>query len=79
MRADEMFEKIKYKEKIIHYVDKKIESITYRNEKGDTIEFNNFVEEIKINKNYLIFKELQVINAKVKELGWNVSTVDKNL
>ena len=70
-KADEMFEKIKYK---LIYQDKN--SVCYRNNRNSHIYFRNDDKTIdlatnNINNKILTLEQLQAINEKVKELGWN--------
>ncbi len=87
MSADEMFEKLGYRilfdesclcryikhfelkpaRHIIFSFDKEV-SVSEENEKG-----------LAVNRDYFIMPELQAINAKVKELGWDVSAMDENI
>lgn len=76
-KADEMFEKLGYEKKeynkeIIFYFQRN----GFKEEYG--FEFNNIDREIYpvcYGKNdeaiYITIQELQAINEKVKELGWN--------
>lgn len=72
-KADEMFQELGY-EKEERYSN----SIEYIGEDEDSITFINGYEFdddkcIRINKSneYITTQELQAINEKVKELGWN--------
>ena len=82
IKADEMFEELGY-EKIVElkepddYDNGVIELILYRDEvKGFEIEFWNdrtISKSSNYDESYLTIEELQAINEKVKELGWNES------
>ena len=75
MSADEMFKKLRYKK----YFNDENEVITYAFEGSDYIKFYNKRKLVKAYiwqpendmPKYLNTKELQAINEKVKELGWN--------
>ncbi len=80
MRADEMFEELGYKksytqsENIKYYKDN--DNVIYFDLNKKTFDKSG---EYDCMCDYITMQELQAINAKVKELGWNVSTVDENL
>lgn len=68
-KADEMFEKLGY---IEHYNTEYAEIFRKDSKKsfGRQIAFNQKTKGIMI-ENYITMQELQAINEKVKELGWN--------
>ena len=81
-KADEMFEELGYEKIVEHkfkepddYDDGVTELILYRDEvKGLEIEFWNdrtISKTSNYDVSYLTIQELQAINEKVKELGWN--------
>ena len=81
-KADKMFEELGYEKIVEHkfkepddYDDCVKELILYRDEmKGLEIEFWNdrtVSKERNYDLSYLTMQELQAINEKVKELGWN--------
>ena len=72
--ADKMFEKLGYIYSSVIQEKGKIIHIIFRNHNNYTIELKIETKEILIsnyNTSCLTFKELQAINEKVKELGWN--------
>lgn len=60
-KADEMFEELGYKNTFYNY---------YEHDFGTSIEFENEYKEINVS-GHIGVQELQAINEKVKELGWN--------
>ena len=81
-KADKMFEELGYEKIVEHkfkepddYDDDVTELILYRDEvKGLEIEFWNdrtISKTSNYDVSYLTMQELQAINEKVKELGWN--------
>lgn len=69
-KADEMFEKLGYE------IDKNKNEITYINLTSDEFieltDYPNYGKMIKYSKyEGITMQELQAINEKVKELGWN--------
>lgn len=65
-KADEMFEKIGY-EKFFENKD----VIRYSNDNSIIIEFYNGAKGFDKSIYAINIQELQAINEKVKELGWN--------
>ena len=68
MSADEMFKKLGYLREERKYAD------VYLKATKDLIRqfgFNKTNESIMIDVHYITIEELQAINEKVKELGWN--------
>ena len=67
-KADELFEKLRYR---------KIEDYNvYKNRRGSHIYFNNFNKTVDVcghhnNNKILTMKQIEAINEKIKELGWN--------
>ena len=89
-KADEMFKELGYKkyyDEIEEKIEGKIIYIKGNPATGDIIEFNLLHHEIigYVNDKYIkhaiyfTLKELQAINEKVKELGWNEYTINKEL
>ena len=82
MNADEMFEKLGYekqedKYRIEYYIKQNFTHFViikkiylYKIEKDICMEQWNVTEEIKVSMN-ITMQELQAINKKVEELGWN--------
>jgi hypothetical protein len=71
MKADEMFEKLGYKKK-----ETDLEQIQYKNELNNIICFDLTYHTVAVFNyydgfEYITMQELQAINEKVKELGWN--------
>jgi hypothetical protein len=70
MKADEMFEKLGYKKnEIMWEEDNKVHYIYY-NSNDTEIEFSVDSKVISVS-NIIYIQELQAINKKVEELGWN--------
>lgn len=71
MKADEMFEKLGYKKSKNNVGG----TFGYKNSIGHQIIFYDTEEILKFDENYDVegidMQELQAINEKVKELGWN--------
>lgn len=72
-KADKLFEKLGYIK-----VEDRESHIEYRkNVDGDLFEIDFWKEDNTVSKNYyrdigyITMQELQAINEKVKELGWN--------
>ena len=81
-KADEIFKELGYEKIVEHnfkepddYDDGVTELILYRDEvKGFEIEFWNdrtISKTSNYDVSYITMQELQAINEKVKELGWN--------
>lgn len=69
-KADKMFEKLGYKKKDTYWKeDKQIPFIEYSTDEI-SIEFSIGTKHIMIT-NLINMQELQAINEKVKELGWD--------
>lgn len=70
-KADEMFEELGYSK--LSEVGNNERVIIYRNTKGKYIQFNHLVKKVSLEGNYkwVDMQELQAINEKIKELGWN--------
>ena len=74
-KADEMFEKLGYEKNedirtdlgCIYYI--RVKHYIYN--EFPKIIFHNKFKSISIQKDYISLQELQAINEKVKELGWN--------
>ena len=86
-KADEMFEELGYEKIVEHkfkepddYDDGVTELILYRDEvKRLEIEFWNdrtISKTSNYDVSYLTMEELQAINEKVKELGWNENSIN---
>jgi uncharacterized protein YlbG (UPF0298 family) len=70
-KADEMFEKLGYKKEVRKYADvynKHYKDINMIRQFG----FNTKSKAVMIDVEYITMQELQAINEKVKELGWEV-------
>lgn len=59
--ADEMFEKLGYEKNLA----------TYINTNNKVITFDYVFEEVLFGHSIITMEELEAINEKVKELGWN--------
>lgn len=69
-KTDEMFENLGFSK--LSEVGNEIKTI-YRNCKGKHIQFNHWVKRVSFDGScrWIDMQELQAINEKVKELGWN--------
>lgn len=72
-KADEMLYKLNYTRRIIVQDKEEILRQRYLNGNSEEISFDitNKVINISTEGNQLNIQELQAINEKVKELGWN--------
>lgn len=71
-KADEMFKKLKYTTKVETTQDEKLIAVEYKKECKYSIKFKIATRETFIDGfNGIELEELQAINEKVKELGWN--------
>ena len=70
MKADEMFEELGFSK--LSEIGNEILTV-YRNTKGKHIQFNYLVKRVSFEGScrWIDMPELQAINEKVKELGWN--------
>ena len=68
IKADEMFEELGY-EKIVELK----EPDDYDNGVIELILYRTISKSSNYDESYLTIEELQAINEKVKELGWNES------
>lgn len=68
-KTDEIFEKLEYGKyedlRKIHYINKENERIIFNKD------IRKFYKESDEYEDYITMQELQAINEKVKELGWN--------
>ena len=74
MSADEMIEKLGYKKKNLDIIFSRFWEEWENEDLAKTFSFNTEYETIDItdeNKYGITMQELQAINEKVKELGWN--------
>lgn len=67
-KADEMFEKLGYEQ--YFYTNEKLDYIIYSKKHRYSIEFHKNNKKLLIS-HLITTEELQAINEKVKELGWN--------
>lgn len=69
-KADDMFERLGYKK--ISTLNDELK-IAYKNTRGKTIMFSVCLQRVGLVEEYqwLTMQELQAINEKCKELGWN--------
>lgn len=73
-KADEMFENLGYKKKDItdEFIVYSKKELRYKREWEICIDFNCYDKYLCTkNKSYFCLEELQAINEKAKELGWN--------